>query len=57
MQEQRIVTLEYVVGEDESQQLNFVQDDDGDWSCDLSEDEMNRILIAAYRDGKLDDEQ
>ena len=56
MQEERIVTLEYVVGEDESQQLNFVQDEEGDWCCNLSEDEMNRILIAAYRDGKLDDE-
>jgi len=56
MQEERIVTLEYVVGEDESQQLNFVQDEEGDWSCNLSEDEMNRILISAYKDGKLDDE-
>lgn len=55
LKDTRIVTLEYVVGEDESQQLNFVQDLDGDWTCNLSEDEMNRILVAAYKDGKLDD--
>ena len=52
---QRIVTLEYVVGEDESQQLDFVQQADLSWQCVLEEDEMNRILIAAYKDGKLDD--
>lgn len=56
LEDTRIVTLEYIIGHEESQQLNFVQDADGDWSCNLSEDEMNRILISAYRDGKLDDE-
>ena len=56
--EPRIVTLEYLIDQTgESQKLDFVQTEmEGDWICVLEEDEMNRILIAAYTDGKLDNE-
>lgn len=57
--EPRIVTLEYIVNTSsgESQKLDFVQTEmEGDWICVLEEDEMNRILVAAYNEGKLDNE-
>ena len=55
MFEDRVVTLEYIIdASGESQQLEFFQDPETNaWACVLEEDEMNRILIAAYKDGKL----
>ena len=57
MFEPRMVTLEYVIDNTgESQKLDFIQDQETNaWMCVLEEDEMNRILVSAYNNGKLED--
>lgn len=53
----RIVTLTYTVGMFNDMNLDFVQqgDENSEWTCTLTADEMNQLLRAANEDGKLDD--
>jgi len=54
MTEQRTVTLHYVIGDGEEQNLDFLEQDSGDWHCVLREDEMNRIIRTAVENGQAD---
>ena len=54
MQTTRQVTLTYAIADNEDMNLNFEQQESGDWQCELSEDEMNLILKTAYDAGKME---
>ena len=47
MTEQRTVTLTYVIGDGEEQNLDFLEQESGDWQCVLDESEINRMIRAA----------
>ena len=54
MQTQR-VTLTYAISDQEDMQLDFELDPEQQaWHCEITLDEMNRILKTAYDQGKLD---
>ena len=54
MTEQRTVTLTYTIGDGEEQNLDFLEQESGDWQCVLRETEMNRIIRAAAESGELE---